>query len=178
MKDLAANIHNFDNTLFGIVDLSRPAVGPKGFYAPAFLLVLGSGVVQYLTSKQLLPTSSDQRSLREILKSAGEGKQADQSEVNAAVGRFTIYLIPVTIVFFTVGLASALALYWFVSGLVAYIQQSIILRGDEEEMEALADNGTTKDVKSIPEAEVVSNPTPTKAPSKKKKSAKKRRKRS
>jgi hypothetical protein len=66
-----------------------------------------------------------------------------------------------------------------VSGLVAYIQQSIILRGDEEEMEALADeNGKTKDVKSIPEAEVVSNPTPQKTTSKKKKSAKKRRKRS
>jgi YidC/Oxa1 family membrane protein insertase len=179
MKDLAANIHNFDNTLFGIVDLSRPAVGPKGFYLPAFLLVLGSGVVQYLTSKQLLPRSSDQRSLRDIMKAASEGKPADQSEVNAAVGQFTIYLIPVTIVFFTVGLASALALYWFISGLVAYIQQSIILRGDEEEMEALADeNGKTKDVKSIPEAEVVSNPTPQKTTSKKKKSAKKRRKRS
>jgi membrane protein insertase Oxa1/YidC/SpoIIIJ len=139
-------------------------------------LVLGSGFVQYLTSKQLLPQSDDQRSLRTILKEAGQGKQADQSEVNAAVGQTTIFFIPVFIILFTLGLASALALYWFVSGLVAYIQQSIILREDEEEMEALAGNGTSKDVASIPEAEVVTNPSQTTS-SKKKKSSKKRRKR-
>ena len=32
MKDLAHNIHLFDNSLFGLVDLSRSAVGKSGFY--------------------------------------------------------------------------------------------------------------------------------------------------
>jgi membrane protein insertase Oxa1/YidC/SpoIIIJ len=33
--------------------------------------------------------------------------------------------------------ASALSLYWFVSGLVAYIQQGRVLNKDEEEMKLL-----------------------------------------
>lgn len=178
METLAHDIHRFDNTLLGLVDLGKAAAGKDGFYIPALILVLGSGIAQYFQSKQLLPKSKDQRSLRTILKEAGQGKQADQAEVNAAVGRGTIYFLPVMIVLFTINLASALSLYWLTGGLVAYIQQSLILRKDEEEMEAIADQKTTKDVKAIPEAEIVA--TPTKKSSKKsspktKKSKKRRR---
>ena len=139
MEQLSRNIHEFDNTFLGVVDLSKSAVTNGAIYLPALVLVVGSGVVQYFQGKQLLPSDKDAKSLKTILKEAGSGKQADQSEVNAAVGRFTIYLLPVFIIFVTLGLASALALYWFVGGLVGYIQQSVILRGDEEEMEELAD---------------------------------------
>lgn len=184
MQTLAQNIKKFDETLFGIVDLSRAAVGKEGFYLPAFLLVIGSGAAQYFQSKMLLPTDKDQRSLRQILKEAGQGKQADQAEVNAAVGKSTIFFLPVIIVLFTINLASALSLYWLVGGLVAIIQQRRVLNQDEDEMEALADAKTTKkDIKSIPEAEVVSTKTSTKSPKKsspknKKTNKNKRRKRS
>lgn len=181
MKELAHNIHLFDNTLFGIVNLGKSALGPKGVYWPAMVIVIASAVTQYYQSKQLMPSSKESRGLRDILKSAGEGKQADQSEVNAAVGRSTRFLLPGAIFLFTVNIASALSLYWFVGGLVAFIQQSIVLREDEEELETLAE-GRTKDVKVIPEAEVVSEATPVlkpKVPKTKKKpsKAKKRRKR-
>ncbi|HVX57628.1 MAG TPA: hypothetical protein VHA37_07910, partial [Candidatus Saccharimonadales bacterium] len=59
---------------------------------------------------------------------------------------------------FTVSLASALSLYWLVSGLVAFIQQSFILRKDEEEMEGITDKKAaagSRDLSSIPEAEVI-----------------------
>jgi len=183
MQHLAQNIHNFDGTLFGVVDLTRSALGSHGIYWPAMVLVAGSAIVQYFQSRQLLPQAKDGRSLRSILKDAGEGKQAEQSEVNAAVGRSTIFFLPVMIFLFTVSLASALSLYWLVGGLVAFIQQSIVLREDETELEALAD-APSKDVKSIPEAEVVSEsststkPSPQKSKNKSKKSrtSKKRRK--
>ncbi len=156
IQQLAHNIHLFDNTLFGIVDLSRSAINPAGgVYIPAMLIVLGSAIAQFYQSKQLMPTSNDQRSLRSILKEAGDGKQADQSEVNAAVGRSTRFLLPVFIFLFTVKLASALSLYWLVGGVVAYIQQSLVLRRDESELETLADGKSTKDVAAIPEAEIV-----------------------
>jgi YidC/Oxa1 family membrane protein insertase len=170
MKHLAQNIHLFDGTLFGLVDLTRPALGKDGVYWPAMLLVVGSAVVQYFQSSQLLPQSKDGRKLRDILRDAGEGKQADQSEVNAAVGRTTKFLLPGMIFIFTVNLASALSLYWLVGGLVAFIQQSIVLREDETEMEAIADEPSKKNVASIPEAEVVSTTPKTKT---KKKSSKK-----
>jgi membrane protein insertase Oxa1/YidC/SpoIIIJ len=106
------------------------------------VLVLGSAVAQYYQSKQLLPQSKDQRSLRAILKEAGSGKQADQSEVNAAVGRGTRWLLPVMIIMFTISIASALSLYWLMSGVVAYIQQAKVLGQDEQEMEKIADSPT------------------------------------
>ena len=108
------------------------------------------------------------------MKDAGTGKQADQSEVNAAVGRSTRYLLPVMIFFFTVSLPSALSLYWLTSGVVAFIQQSIALKEDEVELEEIADQ-PSKNTKDIPEAEIVSSPK--KPAPKKNKKAKKRKKR-
>jgi YidC/Oxa1 family membrane protein insertase len=177
MQQLAHNIHLFDNTLFGVVNLSRSAINPAGgVYIPAMLIVLGSAIAQFYQSKQLMPTTKDQRSLRTILKDAGNGKQADQSEVNAAVGGSTRYLLPVFIFLFTVKLASALSLYWLVGGVVAFIQQSIVLKRDENEMEDMADANeaaskkSKKDLTAIPEAEViVTNPMPPASQSKPKK---------
>lgn len=157
MQQVGHNIHLFDNTLFGVVDLGRSALGHGGVYWPAMVIVIGSAIAQYFQSKQLLPDSGEKRSLRAILKEAGSGKQADQSEVNAAVGRSTIYLLPIMIFTFTVNIASALSLYWLVGGIVAYIQQSIVLNRDETEMEAIADK-PGKNVAAIPEAEVVERP--------------------
>jgi YidC/Oxa1 family membrane protein insertase len=162
IQSLSHNIHLFDNTLFGVVNLSRAAIDVSGMlYLPAMLLVIGSAVAQFYQSKQLMPTTADQRSLRSILKAAGDGKQADQTEVNAAVGRSTRYLLPVFIFIFTVKLASALSLYWLTGGIVAFIQQSLVLRRDEQEMEGPADKLPKKDVTAIPEAEVIeTNPMP------------------
>ena len=179
MKELSHNIHKFDDTLFGVVNLGRAALnkGGHGVYWPAMLIVFGSAVAQFYQSKQLLPTSKDSRGLRAIMRDAGSGKQADQSEVNAAVGRSTRYLLPVMIFLFTVSIASALSLYWLTGGIVAFIQQSLVLRGDETEMEAIADK-PSKDVANIPEAEIIDKPTHAtkKSTSKAKKSHKKRRK--
>jgi len=176
MKELSHNIHLFDNTLFGLVDLSRSAVGKTGTYLPALIIAVGSAVTQYYQSKQLLPSSKDARKLRDILKSAGEGTPADQSEVNAAVSRSTIVLFPVLIFITTINFAAALALYWFVGGLVAYIQQARVLRDDEEEMESLADAPSKKDVAKIPEAEIIAEPKPLPKPKNKKQPRSKRRK--
>lgn len=176
MEQLSQNIHKFDETLFGVVDLSRAALSAAGVYWPAMLLVTGSAAAQYFQSKQLMPTDKDARGLRAILKDAGKGKQADQTEVNAAVGRSTLYLLPAMIFLFTVNLASALSLYWLTSGIVAYIQQSIILGRDEQEMEAIADKPSKK-VADIPEAEVVAAPTKNKKTAGKKSGKRKRTKR-
>lgn len=167
IKSLAADIHQFDATLFGIVDLTKPALTNGVIYWPAMIIVAASAIIQYFQSKQLLPDSDDSRSLRKILKDAGKGGQADQSEVNAAVGRSTKFLLPGMIFIITVGIPSALSLYWLTSGLVAYIQQSRVLKRDETEMEAIAD----KPDKKIIEGEVVNK---SKAESKKPKSRNKK----
>jgi YidC/Oxa1 family membrane protein insertase len=178
MQQLANNIHAFDATLFGIVDLTKPAWGTAGIYWPAMLIVAASAVAQYYQAKQLAPDDKDARGLRAILRDAKDGKQADQSEVNAAMGRSTRYLLPALVFLFTIHIASALSLYWLVSGLVAFVQQSIALRDDATEMDALADkdkgaSAAAGRAKQAIEAEVV----PTAAPaSKRKAAARKKRK--
>jgi len=168
LKTLAVDINQFDDTLFGFIDLSRSALGNGGIYWPAMFLVAGSAASQFFQSKQLLPNDKDSRGLKQILKDASEGKQADSSETNAAVGRSMQYFIPVMIFVFTVSLPSALSLYWFVSGIVAFWQQSRVLNQDETELSTLAN----KNGKTVIEGEVI----PPKKP-KKKTSKNKRRKR-
>lgn len=171
LKELAGNIDLFDATLFGVIDLTRSALNDNGVYWPAMALVIGSAVTQYYQSKQLMPNDNKNRTLRQIMKEAStSGKPADQSEVQAATGRSMRYFIPALIFIFTVGLASALALYWFVSGLVAYLQQSRVLKQDVEELEAVADE-TSKP--NVIEGEVL----PRKPKTKKKKSSKSNKRR-
>jgi YidC/Oxa1 family membrane protein insertase len=132
MQELNADISIFDNTLLGVVDLSRAAISTEnGFYLAAFLLVLGSSIIQFFQIKQTMPSDKQARKLREILKDANSGKQADTAEVNAAMSRNMSYVLPVFIFVVTVGFPAALSLYWFVSGLIAYLQQSYLLKQDE-----------------------------------------------
>jgi YidC/Oxa1 family membrane protein insertase len=165
MKELAGNIHLFDATLFGVVDLTRSALGPHGLYWPAMLIVALSALAQFFQAKQLAPNDKDARGLRTILREAKEGKQADQAEMNAAMSRTTRYLLPALVFVFTIHIASALSLYWLVSGLVAFIQQSIVLREDATEMDAVADTSSptasTREKKAV-EGEVVTTKSSTK----------------
>lgn len=146
MQHLAENIKAFDNSLFGLIDLSKAALSPTGAYLPALALVFLSAGIQFLTSRQLMPRDKDSRKLRHILKAAGEGQPADQAEVNAAVGRSMQYVIPVMVLVFTVNIAAALSLYWFTSGLVAYLQQRAALKDDAEQLVEAAE--TTESAES------------------------------
>jgi YidC/Oxa1 family membrane protein insertase len=162
MKQLAGNIHLFDATLLHTVNLTRSAIkSGQGVYWPAMIIVLASAITQYYSSKQLLPNDKEARSLKNILKDAGTGAKADQTEVSAAVGRSTKFLIPVMIFIVGVDLPAALSLYWFVGGLIAFLQQGYILRQDEEEMEVIGNKTTKKPTKSksnrpVVKAEVIS----------------------
>ncbi len=177
LQTLASNAGHFDETLLGWVDLTKPALASGGgIYWPAMLLVAGSAAGQYFQSAQLMPSPKDGRGLKAILKDAGSGKSADQSEVSAAIGRQTKYLIPFMIFIFTVNLPSALSLYWFTGAIVAYFQQGYILKQDETEMEKLADSPEKSE---IIEGEVISKQSTPHKKSKKSptaKAAKKRRK--
>jgi YidC/Oxa1 family membrane protein insertase len=183
MEHLAGNIKAFDNSLFGFVDLSRAAINNQGVYIPALILVFLSAGIQFLTSRQLMPTDKEARKLRHILKAAGDGQQADQAEVTAAVGRSMQYVIPFMVFFFTVNLAAALSLYWFTGGVVAYMQQKKALEDDADQLVEAAESdrplkterGSKISYSSTPEAEMVETTTKQIRLKTSKKSKKKRR---
>jgi YidC/Oxa1 family membrane protein insertase len=170
IKQIAADPSLFKPTLYGIVDLNKAALTNGVWYIPALVLVAGSAIAQYFQSKQLLPMPAENKGLRQILKDASSGNKADQGEMQAATGKFTSLMIPFLIFFVTLRIASALSLYWFVSGVVAIIQQGRVLNQDEVELEAIADAPTK--TKKVVEGEIIKKPAP-KKPAKKK--AKRRR---
>ncbi|MCA9330515.1 membrane protein insertase YidC [Candidatus Saccharibacteria bacterium] len=179
LQELAKDIDKFDATLLGIVDLTRSAIGVNGgIYWPAMMLVIGSAVMQYFQSGQLMPKPKDGKRLRDIMReSAASGQQADTSEINVAVMSSTRYFLPFMIVLFTMHLPSALSLYWFVGGVVAYWQQARILKEDETDMEKIAEEPSLKvRIKNAKEAEIVAKPTKSKKTTTSPKTAKKRRK--
>jgi len=138
IQTLSHNIHKFDNSLLGIVNLTRTAVGTKGVYWAGIIIAAAAALAQYFQSKQLMPQPKDARGLRTILSEAGQGKTADQAEVNAAVGRSTMFLVPGLVFIFAIRLALALPLYWLTSSLVAFIQQSRVLKEDAQEADSAA----------------------------------------
>jgi len=164
IKQVAADPSLFNPTLFGLVDLKKAALLNGAWYIPALILVLGSAIAQYFQSKQLMPNAKDGKGLRQILKDASSGTKADASEMQAATGKFVVIMIPILIFFVTLGIASALSLYWFTSGLIAIIQQGRVLNKDEEEMEAIADAPVKK---KVVEGEIVKKPAKKKAKRKK-----------
>lgn len=139
MKEVVADISRFDETLFGVVDLTRNAFGDQGLYMPVLLLAGLAGLTQFYQSKQLMPDNQDSRKLRDILKDESQGKRSDQSEINAAMGRNMRYIFPAMTFVIASTVPGALSLYWATGSVVGLIQQNAVLSQDVEEMESQAD---------------------------------------
>jgi YidC/Oxa1 family membrane protein insertase len=138
IKHIIEHPSAFNEKLFGIVDLTQHAFSATGVNFILVGLAVAAAIGQFYQSKQTLPQSSSQRKLRDILKDAANGTEADQSDINNAIMGKMIYLLPVFMLFVMLSLPGAIALYYATTTIVAVIQQSIILREDEEELEEIA----------------------------------------
>lgn len=162
VAELIKNPETFNQNLFGVVDLTRHAIDAQGISPFLIVLAVGAGILQYISSKQTMPQAETKKGLREIMAEAAEGKQADQAEMNAIVMQKMIKIMPVMMVLIMLYLPGALALYYAVSTLVAVMQQHVLLKRDEEELEDIADEGeraqtaASKRSKQAKEAVVVS----------------------
>jgi YidC/Oxa1 family membrane protein insertase len=153
LKAIKDGSATFDNTLLGVVDLTRaPHNGTAIDYWPAFVLVVLSAAIQYLLVKQTMPTPKNGRKLRDIMKeAASSGQQAEQEEVTAAVNGFSSKLIPLMLFVFGLRIASALSFYWFFGGLITYLQQRKVLAIDSEELMDISDKVSIVSEKSTSE---------------------------
>lgn len=130
---------SFNETLFGFIDLTKPAIGAHGVEFFLILLALVAAYTQYIMSKQTMPQQDGTKRLRDIMAEAAEGKQADQAEMNAIVMNKMIKVLPIFMFFIMITVPGALALYYGVSNLVAVLQQSYLLKQDVDEMEDIAE---------------------------------------
>lgn len=144
IKDVISNPRDFNETLFGVIDLTQHAISNNGVNIALVLLAGVAGYTQYVMSKQTMPKNDSKRRIRDIMAEAAEGKQADQSEMNAIVMARMTKVLPFIIFLTTLGFPGALALYFAVSNLVAVVQQSYLLKQDEDELEDIAESGVKK----------------------------------
>jgi YidC/Oxa1 family membrane protein insertase len=140
--ELISNPASFNENLFGVVDLTKHAVGSEGIDIILVGLALLAAVTQFIMSKQTMPHTESSKGFKQIMAEAAEGKQADQSEMNTIVMQNMMKIMPFFMFFIMINLPAALALYYTVSNLVAVGQQAYLLRQDEEELEEIADEPT------------------------------------
>lgn len=141
IPDIISGKVEFEQTLFGFIDLSKTAVSNGSVYIPLLLLAIGAAVLQFYQSKQLMPEQKDSKTLRQILKEESQGKKNSQSDINAAMGKNMRFFFPLMSGFFAATFPGALALYWTTSSAVAVWQQKTILGQDVQDMEKVKTNG-------------------------------------
>ena len=139
IKQLIEHPDQFNEKLLGLVDLTKSAFTTNGIDIFLILLAIVAAVTQYVMSKQTMPQKESDKRLRDVMKEAADGKQADQAEMNAIVMSKMIKVLPFFMFFVMISVPGALALYYAVSNLVAVAQQSYLLKQDEEELEEIAD---------------------------------------
>lgn len=155
---LIANPTSFNEKLLGFIDLTKSAFSDGNFSIPLILLAAVAAITQYIMSKQTMPNEPSKKRLRDVLAEAAEGKQADQSEMNAIVMGKMMKVLPFFMFFIMVTVPGALALYYATSNVVAVIQQHFLLKQDEEELEEIADKATAPAKKATAKARAKTAP--------------------
>jgi YidC/Oxa1 family membrane protein insertase len=95
-----------------------------------------------------MPQAKSTKRLRDIMAEAADGKEANQSEINAVVMGKMAKFLPIMMFFIMISVPGALALYYAVSNIVAVAQQHYLLKQDEEELEEIADSAPKQNKKS------------------------------
>lgn len=154
------NPSQFNEKLFGLVDLTQSTFGGNTINVSILVIALIAAAAQYYTSKQLMPQTKNKKGFREIMNEAAEGKQADQAEMNALIMGKMTRVFPFIMLFIMIGLPGALVLYYAVSNMVAVVQQRRILGHDEEDLEELAESAPAPKETSKKQIKKVNNNTP------------------
>ena len=152
----------FQPMLFNIVNLSETA----GFTSKSSVLILIfallSAVSQFIMSKQMDPSrqkGKKRRTMRDIMKDAAAGKEADQSEINAVAQGQMTWMMPLMMLMIMINLPGALVFYYLLNNMITIGIQKVILNKDYTEMEAAADKRVLKELKEAKEAIIVEDNT-------------------
>ena len=155
--------YDFHPQLFGVINMEAKASDIlKNFSWSAFVMLLfsiGAALVQFYMTKQQMPSgkSEKKKGFRQLIKEASEGKDVDQSEINAMSTAQMSKMMPIMMFIIMINLHGALAFYYFLSNIITVIQQKIVLKKVESEIDEVTDRAVIKELKKIKEAEVVEN---------------------
>ena len=142
IKALIDNPDSINETMLGFINLSQHAISDDGISIVLLCLAVLAAATQYIMSRQTMPQQASKKTFRQVMSEAAEGKQADQSEMNALVMTKMMKFMPVFMFMIMINLPGAIALYYTVSNLIAVAQQAYLLKGDEEELQEIASEAT------------------------------------
>ena len=156
--------YDFEPRLFGLINLNVKAsdvLMGKFSWSALFILVCAvmASVVQYWATKQQMPSgkSEKKKRFRDILKEAKDGKEIDDSDISAMTTGQMSMMMPIMMFIIMFNLNGALAFYYFLSNIITVIQQRIVLKKVDAEIDATTDKAVLKELRNIKEAEVVKN---------------------
>ena len=157
-------IYDFHPQLFGTINLDVKAsdVLMGNFsWSALFILVctIAASVIQYWAAKQQMPSgqSEKKKKFRDLINEAKAGRELDESDVANMTSGSMKWMMPVMMFIIMFNLNGALAFYYFLSNVITVIQQRIVLRKVDDEIDATTDKAVLKELKGIKEAEVVEN---------------------
>jgi YidC/Oxa1 family membrane protein insertase len=159
IPNLIANPHT--PKLFGLVDLSQMPMHDGGIeWALVILALLAAGFQFFQTRQTTAMNKPDgpKKKLKDYFKDAAAGKEVDQSEMTANMTKNMMYFFPILTFVIAMNLPGAVVLYYAVQAGVAVVQQHFILKRDETELEAIADEPGKNRAKKAIEAEIVTKP--------------------
>lgn len=156
--------YDFHPQIFGVIrlDVRASDVLMGNFsWSALFILVCAilASVVQYWATKQQMPSgkSEKKKKFRDLIKEAKDGKEIDESEISGiATGQMSM-MMPIMMFIIMFNLNGALAFYYFLSNVITVIQQRIVLKKVDSEIDAVTDKAVLKELRNIKEAEVVEN---------------------
>ena len=152
--------YEFRPKLFGVIDLNSRAfeeqISVSSIAVLCFAIV--SALSQYWVSKQQAPTNA-KRSFKDIMKEAADGKEADQTEINAVVSAQMTKFMPIMMFLIMVNLIGALSFYYFMSNVITIVQQRILLKKEADNLDTVADKAILKELKEAQEAVIVKDKT-------------------
>ena len=156
--------YDFHPQLFGVINLTVKAsdvLTNKFSWSALFILVCAvmASVIQYWSAKQQRPSgkSEKKKKFRDLLKEAKDGKELDESDISNMTAGQMGFMMPVMMFIIMFNLNGALAFYYFLSNVLTVLQQTMVLRKTEAEMDAATDKAILKELNKIQEAEVVKN---------------------
>ena len=156
--------YDFHPQLFGVLNLDVKAsdvLMGRFSWSALFILVCAvlASVVQYFATKQQMPSgkSEKKKKFRELIAEAKEGKEIDESDLSTMTTGQMSMMMPIMMFVIMFNLNGALAFYYFLSNIITVLQQKMILRKVDEEIDAATDKAVLKELRNIQEAEVVEN---------------------
>ena len=156
--------YDFHPQLFGVINLDVKAsdvLMGKFSWSALFILVCAimASVVQYFATKQQMPSgkSEKKKKFRDILKEAKDGKEIDEADISSMTTGQMSAMMPIMMFVIMFNLNGALAFYYFLSNIITIIQQRIVLKKVDAEIDVATDKAVLKELRKIKEAEVVEN---------------------